>query len=69
MPVSTIFQLYHGGKNLHIKTNIVKKQKYLSNVNLTKLPTFLGGCNHQSWNYLVNVVLTHLYIYIVLEFP
>ena len=30
-------------KNLYIKTNIVKKQKYLSNENLTKLPTFLGG--------------------------
>jgi hypothetical protein len=43
MQLSTKFQLYCGGKNLHIKTNIVKKQKYLSNENLTKLPTFLGG--------------------------
>jgi hypothetical protein len=42
MQLSTKFQLYCGGKNLHIKTNIVKKQKYLSNENLTKLPTLLG---------------------------
>ena len=30
-------------KNLYIKTNIVKKQKCLSNENLTKWPTLLGG--------------------------